>query len=154
VDLAFDDQLTQITARTDISVEVLSQNLAKIDLDFGDMPIDSVLVSGTAAKFERTPEMLNVILATAAKRGDKLNVTVNYHGHPQNGLIFAKDGDGKISATGDNWPNRVHYWIRLSIIRRRKQLLRLRFQHHNATKLSPTEIHHAHGKRGDLALEI
>src|SRR5438094_3551940 len=104
VDLTFDDQLTQITARTGISLEVLSQNLAKIDLDFGDMPIDSVLVSGTAAKFERTPEMLNVILATAAKRGDKLNVTVNYHGHPQNGLIFAKDADAKISATGDNWP--------------------------------------------------
>ena len=49
--------MTQITARTAISLEVLSQNLAKIDLDFVDMPIDSVLVSGTAAKFERTPEM-------------------------------------------------------------------------------------------------
>src|SRR5438105_3061116 len=111
VDLTFNDQLTQIEARTDISVEVLAQSLAKVDLDFGDMAIDSVLVSGTAAKFERTPEMLNVMLARTAKRGDKLNVTVNYHGHPKDGLIFAKDADGKMSATGDNWPNRVHYWI-------------------------------------------
>src|SRR5438309_657047 len=99
VDLTFDDQLTQITARTDISVEVLSENLANIDLDFGDMAIDSVLVSGTAAKFERTPEMLNVMLARTANRGDKLKVTVNYHGHPKYGLTFAKDADGKISAT-------------------------------------------------------
>src|SRR5256885_1619790 len=111
VDLTFNDQLTQIEARTDISVEVLAQTLTKIDLDFGEMAIDSVLVSGTATKFERTPEMLNVMLASAAKRGDKLNITVNYHGHPKDGLIFAKDADGKMSATGDNWPNRVHYWI-------------------------------------------
>src|SRR2546423_1407475 len=111
VDLTFNDQLTQITARTDISVEVLAQGLTKVDLDFGDLPIDSVLVSGTAAKFERTSETLNVMLATAAKRGENLNVTVNYHGHPKDGLIFAKDADGKMSATGDNWPNRVHYWI-------------------------------------------
>ena len=111
VDLTFDDQLTQIAVRTDIAVEVLAQNLTKIDLDFGDLPIDSVLVSGTAAKFERTPEMLNVMLATAANPGDTLNVSVNYHGHPKDGLIFTKDADGKMSATGDNWPNRVHYWI-------------------------------------------
>jgi aminopeptidase N len=26
-------------------------------------------------------------------------------------LIFAKDRDGNPSATGDNWPDRVHYWI-------------------------------------------
>src|SRR5438874_287222 len=83
VDLTFNDQLTQIAARTDIAVEVLGTNLTKIDLDFGDLPIDSVLVSGTATKFERTPEVLNVMLATAAKPGDTLNVTVNYHGHPK-----------------------------------------------------------------------
>src|SRR6266536_2533928 len=111
VDLTFNDQLTQITARTEISVEVLAQNLTKIDLDFGDLPIDSVLVSGTSAKFERNHEMLNVILPAVPKRGDKLNVTVNYHGRPKDGLIFAKDADCKMSATGDNWPNRVHYWI-------------------------------------------
>ena len=111
VDLAFNDQLTQIEARADISVEVLASTLTKIDLDFGDMAIDSVLVSGTATKFERTPEMLDVTLASAAKRGDKLKVTVNYHGHPKDGLIFANDADGKMSATGDNWPNRVHFWI-------------------------------------------
>ena len=52
VDLTFNDQLTEIAARADISVEVLAQSLTKVDLDFGDLPIDSVLVSGTAAKFE------------------------------------------------------------------------------------------------------
>ena len=112
VELNFDDQLSGFTsARTRVTVEVLSQTLNTIDLDFGELPIDSVLVSDKPAQFERTSETLNIQLAQAAKRGDTLAVTVNYHGHPKDGLIFAKDRDGKPSATGDNWPNRVHYWI-------------------------------------------
>ena len=112
VNLSFDDQLSQLAAaRTDIKVEVLAPSIERIDLDFGDLPVDSVLVAGTAAKFERAAERLNVLLQTAAKRGNQLDITVNYHGRPKDGLVFAKDADGKPSATGDNWPNRVHYWI-------------------------------------------
>src|SRR5438876_1856552 len=108
VNLTFDDQLTQLTAaRTNITVEVLAPTIYKLDFNFGNMPIDSVLVSGKPTKFERSTEMLNVLLATTAKRGSKLDITINYHGRPKNGLIFAKDADGQMSATGDNWPNRV-----------------------------------------------
>jgi aminopeptidase N len=112
VNLTFDDQLSRLAAaRTDIKIEVLASSIDKVDLDFGDMPVDSVLVAGTAAKFERAAESLNVLLQTAAQRGNTLDITVNYHGRPKDGLVFAKDMDGKPSATGDNWPNRVHYWI-------------------------------------------
>ena len=112
VALTFNDQLTEISAaRTEITLEVLAANLTKIDLDFGEMPIDSVTVSGSPVRFERKPDLLDVILGRTAKRGDKLSLTITYHGRPRDGLIFAKDGDGKPSATGDNWPNRVHQWI-------------------------------------------
>lgn len=111
INLAFNDQLTEINARTDIQIEILAPNLATIDLDFGGMTIDSVLIAGAAAQFERTPEKLNVMLPRSARRGEKINLAISYHGHPKDGLIFAKDRDGKQSATGDNWPNRAHYWI-------------------------------------------
>ena len=112
IDIAFDDQLSEFkSARAQITVEVLAQRLTKIDLDFGDMPIDSVMVGGKPAQTERTTEILNVLLPQAATRGQKLDVTITYHGHPKDGMVFAKDRDGKPSATGDNWPNRVHYWI-------------------------------------------
>lgn len=111
VTLAFNDQLTEINARTDIQIEVLAPNLATIDLDFGAMTIDSVLIAGAAVQFERAAEKLNVRLPRPARRGDKINLAISYHGHPKDGLIFAKDRDGKQSATGDNWPNRVHHWI-------------------------------------------
>jgi len=112
VAVAFNDQLTEITtARTEITLQVIKPQLTRIDLDFGDMPVDSVSVSGAPARFERKPDLLSVLLEAAAKQGDKLDVTVNYHGRPKDGLIFAIDRDGKSSATGDNWPNRVHQWI-------------------------------------------
>lgn len=112
VAITLNDQLTEIAkARTEISVEVLAPNLTRIDLDFGEMAIDSVSVLGQPAHFERRPEMLNVTLARAAQAGDKLSIVVNYHGRPADGLVFATDRDGKPSATGDNWPNRAHQWI-------------------------------------------
>ena len=112
VDLNFNDQLTEFTsARAEISLQILARTLNKIDLDFGDLPIDSVLVAGKAARYERTSELLVVFLPRSAGRGQKIDVTITYHGHPKDGLVFAKDRDGNPSATGDNWPNRVHYWI-------------------------------------------
>lgn len=112
VSLSFNEQLTELaTARTEISLEVLAQSLTAIDLDFGEMAVDSVTVAGVAAPFQRTGEKLNVSLPQAATRGTKISVGITYHGRPKDGLIFAKDRDGKPSATGDNWPNRVHYWI-------------------------------------------
>ncbi len=112
VNLTFNEQLTEISAaRTEISVEVLKPNVTKIDFDFGEMAIDSVLIAGAPAQFDRINEQLNVTLSRAATRGDKLSIAISYHGKPKDGLIFAKDRDGKQSATGDNWPNRVHNWI-------------------------------------------
>jgi aminopeptidase N len=112
VALTFNDRLTEISAaRTEITLEVLATTLTRIDLDFGEMPVDAVLIAGSPVRFERKPDVLDVFPAGAAKRGDKLIVTVNYHGRPKDGLIFANDRDGKPSATGDNWPNRVHQWI-------------------------------------------
>lgn len=112
VNLEFNDQLDQIAkASVDVSLEILRPTLNKIDFDFGEMPIDSVLINGSTARFERTAETLDVMLPNPVKHGDHLSVTINYHGLPKDGLVFAKDKDGNPAATGDNWPNRVHYWI-------------------------------------------
>ena len=89
----------------------MSASLEKVDFDFGDMIVDSVLLGDKPVKFDRTSEHLNVLLPIAANRGNKFDITVNYHGQPKDGLIFGKDRDGNPSATGDNWPDRVHNWI-------------------------------------------
>jgi aminopeptidase N len=112
VALRFDDQLTEITsARTEIKILVLKESVAALDLDFGEMTVDSVAVGGAPARYEQRDGLLNVTLARAAKKDERLSVTINYHGKPKDGLILMTDKDGKPSATGDNWPNRVHHWI-------------------------------------------
>src|SRR5258708_16709342 len=83
VGLSFNDQLTEISsARTEITLEVLVTNLTKIDLDFGEMPIDAVTVEGSPARFARQPSLLEVMLQRAPKRGEKLSLIITYHGRP------------------------------------------------------------------------
>src|SRR6266404_9264163 len=112
VAITLNDQLTEITkAQTEITAQILKDKVSMIDLDFGSMPIDSLAIGGQPARYERKPELLNVFLGHAAHAGGKVSIVVTYHGHPTDGLVFATDRDGKPSATGDNWPNRVHQWI-------------------------------------------
>ena len=112
VGVALNDQLTEIErAQTKITALILKENVSMIDLDFGTMPIDSVTVGAQPARYESKPETLNVFLGQVAHAGETVHIIVTYHGRPTDGLVFATDRDGKPSATGDNWPNRVHQWI-------------------------------------------
>lgn len=112
VTIALDERLSTITsATTKLDATILKSGVTKINLDFGDLTVDSVMLDDKAARFERRPDYLDVLLPRAAKSNERLTITVNYHGKPKDGLVFATDRDGKASVTGDNWPNRVHQWI-------------------------------------------
>ncbi len=112
VAITLNDQLTEIAkARTEITALILKDNVTLIDLDFGSMAIDAVTIGVQPVRYERKPELLDVLLVHIAHAGDKVSIVVTYHGRPKDGLIFASDRDGKPSVTGDNWPNRVHQWI-------------------------------------------
>ncbi|MDX6695215.1 MAG: aminopeptidase [Blastocatellia bacterium] len=112
VALVFNDQLTDIkSARADISVLILKNSVNMIDLDFGEMSVESVMVGSEPARFEQAQGKLNVTLNATARQGERLTLSVKYKGRPKDGLILAPDKSGKASATGDNWPDRVHHWI-------------------------------------------
>jgi aminopeptidase N len=112
VAISLDDKLSEITkARAVITLRALKDKLSVVDLDFGEMSIDSVTIGNQPAKIERAPGLLNVYLPAQINIGDRVVITVVYHGRPKDGLVLAADKDGKPSATGDNWPNRVHHWI-------------------------------------------
>ncbi|MEP6719787.1 MAG: M1 family metallopeptidase [bacterium] len=111
ITLAFNDNLSEITSAR-VAITILAvKDLSVIDLDFGDMPVDSLTVDGTATPFSRAPGLLNVKLANRLPRNARVVVVVQYHGTPKDGLVLTKDKAGKPSAIGDNWPDRVHHWI-------------------------------------------
>jgi len=112
VDITFDDQLTAITmARAEITILILKERLSVIDLDFGDMTVTSVSVNASAARFEHAAGKINLSLSQEFTKGTRVVVSIDYHGKPKDGLILMADKDGRPSAVGDNWPNRVHNWI-------------------------------------------
>jgi aminopeptidase N len=111
VNITVNDRLNEIVAASaQIKISVLKK-VSLIDLDFGDLTIDSVKVNSNPTPFEHRNGQLNVKLVEPADAGTNLTVTVSYHGKPKDGLVLTADKAGEPSAVGDNWPNRVHHWI-------------------------------------------
>ena len=111
VNITLDDRLSEIVeARAEISVLALKK-VSHIDLDFGDLTIDSVGLNANATQFEHKSGILNIKLPQQSEAETRFTLTVAYHGKPKDGLILVADKDGKPSAVGDNWPDRVHHWI-------------------------------------------
>ncbi len=111
VSLTFNDRLQEITAgKAEITILAL-KDTSQIDLDFGELPIDSVAVNNRAAPYAHAGGLLNIKLANTLRRGTSVRVVVSYHGKPKDGLILTTDKAGKPSAIGDNWPNRLHHWL-------------------------------------------
>jgi aminopeptidase N len=112
VAITLDERLSQITnARAQITIQSLKDNVSIIDLDFGELLVDSASVDGSETRFERTHGRLNVVLPKPLVRDSRIVVTIAYRGVPKDGLILSADKSGKPSAIGDNWPDRVHHWI-------------------------------------------
>lgn len=111
VNLTLNEQLSEfVTASARIDVLVLKRT-ALIDLDFGELETKSVTVDSKPVLFTHKNARLEIKLAEPANPGTKLVVEIAYQGRPKDGLIMTTDKDGKPSAVGDNWPNRVHHWI-------------------------------------------
>ena len=112
ITLTLNDTLTELSsAKAEISINILKGPLDTLDLDFGEMPVDSVTVGNAPTRFEQRNGQLKVQLPKPANKNDQFIIVVAYHGRPKDGLILTADKAGKPSATGDNWPDRTHNWI-------------------------------------------
>ena len=111
VNIVLNDQLSEITSATARVDVVVLKPTALIDLDFGELKIDAVSVDSKPATFTHKDGKLGIDLPQRSQPGTRHSITVAYHGKPKDGLILTNDKDGKPSAVGDNWPNRVHHWI-------------------------------------------
>jgi aminopeptidase N len=112
ISIVLDRQLADIvSANAEIHVLIIKDNISLIDLDFGELTVDSIKVNNEPAQFERQPGKLNIKLHKAVPRSTRLVVAVTYHGKPKDGLIMSTDKAGNPSAVGDNWPDRLHHWV-------------------------------------------
>ncbi|HEY2960952.1 MAG TPA: M1 family metallopeptidase [Pyrinomonadaceae bacterium] len=111
VNITLNDQLSEIvSASARIDVLILKPT-ALIDLDFGELTVDAVTLASRPVSFTHRDGKLQINLSQRAQPGTRLQIGVQYHGKPTDGLILTADKDGKPAAVGDNWPDRVHHWI-------------------------------------------
>ena len=109
--LTLNRQLSEITAIVEVTIQSLKDDLKTVDLDFGELTVDSVLAGGEKARFDHANGRLNIFLDKPLARNARTALTIAYHGVPKDGFILSTDRSGKPSAIGDNWPDRVHHWI-------------------------------------------
>ncbi len=111
VNITLNDRLSEITSASARIDALIIKQTTVIDLDFGDLTTDKVILNSKSLPFTHKNGKLEVTLPEPARPGTRLTLTVDYHGKPKDGLILTDDKDGKPAAVGDNWPNRVHHWI-------------------------------------------
>jgi aminopeptidase N len=101
----------EINAETQILFAINSDGVKQILLDFAGLVVESVGVNKRAATFKRTGEQLDITLPETYRRGDRVDVTIKYHGRPADGLFIKKNKFGDRAIFADNWPNRARHWF-------------------------------------------
>jgi aminopeptidase N len=111
VNITLNDQLSEITSASARIYLTILKPTRELDIDFGELTVDRVTLNGGEYTYLRKDGKIHIDLPEAASPGDVYILEVFYHGKPKDGLILTNDKDGKPSAVGDNWPDRVHHWI-------------------------------------------
>ena len=99
----------EIEGRVTIAVE--TNGAAELPLDFTGLGIRRVQVGGRDSGFEFDAGKLIIPLADETDDGAGLQVSVAYHGTPDDGLIIRDNIHGNATAFVDNWPNRTRFWL-------------------------------------------
>lgn len=83
----------------------------KIDLDFSGLVVDSVWHEETRSSYTQTGQILTVDLHSPVPAGDSSDVTVFYHGEPQQGIYFRQNTAGATVVYSHNEPFDARFWF-------------------------------------------
>ncbi len=111
ISLELQMQARALNASAQIALRIVEGDVEAVRLDLMGMTVDSVMLGGAAARFERLEGGLEIALAGRADAGDTVVAEVFYHGSPRDGLHFQTDGYGRPTVFADNWPNRARHWF-------------------------------------------
>src|SRR5580700_6833752 len=86
--LRFELEQKKVIGDVTHTLTILRDSTSKIVFDSAGLTIQNVTVNKTPAKFETKDDKLIIPLTTAARAGEKLDVTIRYQGKPTKGLYF------------------------------------------------------------------
>jgi aminopeptidase N len=117
LELSFDWIKKEVAGKTTIRLRPFKDGLREIELDAGDMTIDSVkFTAGAALKFRyEKNEKLFIELDREYSTAQEISVTINYTAKPKDGLVFVTPDESTPNQPYQIWtagePNNNHYWF-------------------------------------------
>jgi aminopeptidase N len=109
--ISLPDTGTFIRAQTTAHIRIEAPRQDTLSLDLAGLAVNTVHVDHRSLSFEHKGGKLHVPVPDGLESGDTLRVEVDYHGHPDDGLILGPNIHGAPSAFADNWPNRARFWF-------------------------------------------
>lgn len=109
--LTIDATDSVITGETGILVSFNADNVTEIPLDFGAHTVDRVTTQDVPATFTHEGERLTIRLQNQYRAGDRVTITIAYHGQPADGLFIKRNKFDDRTIFADNWPDRAHHWF-------------------------------------------
>jgi aminopeptidase N len=91
VQLQPDIELKSITGKVRIRFVARVARLAQIELNCGDLTIDSVREDGSPQNFDRLQNRVLISLSHPAKTNEAREIEIEYHGAPRRGIRFFPD---------------------------------------------------------------
>lgn len=89
----------------DVELDLIGETQGK------GMTVTEVKAESRQAIFLHKNNRLKILLHAQATPESEIEVTVNYAGIPQDGLIISKNKFGDRTFFGDNWPDRARNWL-------------------------------------------
>jgi len=83
---------------------------APTSVGFG-MTVATVTIGDKRLEFRHENDRLHISLPQPTHAGQKLAITVSYHGKPATGLFIGKNKYGDRVFFTDNWPNKARNWL-------------------------------------------
>jgi aminopeptidase N len=114
LNIALNDESDEIVVAECIDYELLNNEnypifeLVNINKSGKGMIVDSIVQQGAIVNFEHKNDS---IIIKSTSPSTEQNITIYYHGIPQDGLVIGQNKYGNRTFFGDNWPNRAHHWI-------------------------------------------
>lgn len=75
------------------------------------MTVTAVTVGDKQLEFRHESDRLRISFPQSTHAGQKLTITVSYHGKPATGLFVGKNKYGDRVFFTDNWPNKARNWL-------------------------------------------
>ena len=115
--LSISDSTDSISGRTAVEVKILektdsvSLDLKGLNSHGSGMSVTGVSLEGKEVEWNQGKDKLLIFLKKPAITGDTLQLIIDYHGIPADGLIISRNKYGDRTFFADHWPDRASNYL-------------------------------------------